>query len=127
MDSFKFMPEIANEIHRQFKLDHIGKFSPQFAITIGSISGFFNMRKQIYLFRDEKSKYIDVAKEDMEYYYKQIHSAEEILVVMDKELEDIMGDDKWPLEVRFFVAKQRVKHSFLYQGNNFLVSIIVKC
>lgn len=84
------------------------------------------MRKQIYLFKDEKSKYIDVAKEDMEYYYKQIQSAEEILVVMDKELEDIMADDKWPLEVRFFVAKQRVKHSFLYQGNSFLVSIIIE-
>ncbi len=28
LDSFKYMPEIANEIHRQFKLDHIGKFSP---------------------------------------------------------------------------------------------------
>ncbi len=82
------------------------------------------MRKQIFLFKNEKSKYIDASKEDMEYYLKQIQSAEDTLTVMDKELEEIIVDEKWPLEVRFFVAKQRIKHSFLYQGNNFLVSII---
>ncbi len=59
----------------------------------------------------------------MEYYYKQIEIAEVTLAVMDKELEEIMVDDKWPLEIRFFIARNRVKHSFLYQGNNFLVSI----
>jgi hypothetical protein len=48
--------------------------------------------------------------------------AEATLGVMDKELEEIMVDDKWPLEVRFFIARNRVKHSFLYQGNDFLVS-----
>jgi hypothetical protein len=70
----------------------------------------------------EKVRYIDVGKEDMEYYYKQIEMAEATLGVMDKELEEIMVDDKWPLEVRFFIARNRVKHSFLYQGNDFLVS-----
>ncbi len=84
------------------------------------------MRKQIFLFKNEKSKYIDASKEDMEYYLKQIQSAEDTLTVMDKELEEIIADEKWPLEVRFFVAKQRIKHSFLYQGNNFLVSIIIE-
>jgi hypothetical protein len=69
----------------------------------------------------EKVRYIDVGKEDMEYYYKQIEMAEATLGVMDKELEEIMVDDKWPLEVRFFIARNRVKHSFLYQGNDFLV------
>jgi hypothetical protein len=69
----------------------------------------------------EKVRYIDVGKEDMEYYYKQIEIAEATLGVMDKELEEIMVDDKWPLEVRFFIARNRVKHSFLYQGNDFLV------
>jgi hypothetical protein len=72
----------------------------------------------------EKVRYIDVGKEDMEYYYKQIEMAEATLGVMDNELEEIMVDDKWPLEVRFFIARNRVKHSFLYQGNDFLVSKI---
>ena len=72
----------------------------------------------------EKTKYIDASKEDMEYYYKQIEMAEVTLAIMDKELEEIMVDDKWPLEIRFFIARSRVKHSFLYQGNNFLVRII---
>ena len=70
----------------------------------------------------EKSRYIDSGKEDMEYYYKQIEIAEATLTIMDKELEEIMVDDKWPLEVRFFIGRNRVKHSFLYQGNDFLVS-----
>ena len=71
---------------------------------------------------NEKSRYIDAGKEDLDYYYKQIEIAEVTLAIMDKELEDIMVDDKWPLEVRFFIARNRVKHSFLYQGNDFLVS-----
>jgi hypothetical protein len=48
--NFKMMPEIAKEVYRQFKLDQIGRFSLQFAITRGAISGYFKMRKQIYLF-----------------------------------------------------------------------------
>jgi hypothetical protein len=71
---------------------------------------------------NEKIRYIDAGKEDLDYYYKQIEIAEVTLAIMDKELEDIMVDDKWPLEVRFFIARNRVKHSFLYQGNDFLVS-----
>jgi hypothetical protein len=70
----------------------------------------------------EKSRYIDAGKEDMEYYYKQIEIGEATLAIMDKELEEIIVDDKWPLEVRFFIGRNRVKHSFLYQGNDFLVS-----
>lgn len=50
--------------------------------------------------------------------------AEMTLTIMDKEIDDIMSDDKWPLEIRFFIARNRVKHSFLYQGNDFLVSKI---
>jgi len=57
----------------------------------------------------------------MEYYYKQIDAAEVTLNQMETELEAIMLEDKWPLEVRFFIGKYRVKHSFLYQGNNFMV------
>ena len=72
---------------------------------------------------NEKSRYIDAGKEDLDYYYKQIEIAEVTLAIMDKELEDIMVDEKWPLEVRFFIGRNRVKHSFLYQGNDFLVSI----
>jgi hypothetical protein len=59
LDNFKFMQEIAKEIYRQFKLDHIGQFSPQFAITKGAIAAFFNMKKQIFLFQNVKKKYID--------------------------------------------------------------------
>ena len=50
--NFKFMPEIAQEIYRQFKLDQIGRFSLQFSIIHGAISGFFKMKKQIYLVRN---------------------------------------------------------------------------
>ena len=52
------MYEIACEIYRQFKLDQISNSSPQFAITIGAIKGYYNMRKQIYRFvRSKKSKF----------------------------------------------------------------------
>jgi hypothetical protein len=82
------------------------------------------MKKQIHLFKAEKSRHIDPNKEDVEYYLRQIQTAEETLAVMEKELDEIMIDDKWPLEVRFFIARQKIKHSFLYQGNSFIVSII---
>ena len=59
LDCFKMLPEIAVEIYRQFKLDYIGKYSPQFSITMGSIAGYFKLRKQIYLFNKEKIKNIN--------------------------------------------------------------------
>lgn len=45
LDCFKLLPEIATEIYRQFRLDYIGKFSPQFAITKGAIAGYFKLKK----------------------------------------------------------------------------------
>lgn len=50
LDNLKYMHEIACEIYRQFKLDQISNSSPQFAITIGAIKGYYNMRKQIFRF-----------------------------------------------------------------------------
>jgi hypothetical protein len=62
------MPDIAKEVYRQFKLDHIGQFSPHFAITEGAIAAFFNIKKQIFLFRNEKSRYLNPLLEDMSFY-----------------------------------------------------------
>jgi hypothetical protein len=45
LDNFKYMPQIASEIYRQFRLDHIGRFSPHFAITKGALLGYFSLRK----------------------------------------------------------------------------------
>jgi len=45
LDNLPLMPKIATEIFRQFKLDQISNSSPQFAITIGAIKGYYNMRK----------------------------------------------------------------------------------
>lgn len=68
LDNLKAMPDIAKEIYRQFKLDHLGRFSAQFAITRGAIAGFFNMRKQIYIFEKEKQKLLDSRFEDVDAY-----------------------------------------------------------
>ena len=60
LDNLRYMYEIACEIYRQFKLDQISNSSPQFAITIGAIKGYYNMRKQIYRFeRTKKSKFAE--------------------------------------------------------------------
>lgn len=45
MDNILMMPEIAAEVYRQFKLDQISNSSPNFAITLGAIKAYFNMRK----------------------------------------------------------------------------------
>ena len=50
LDNLQCMHEIACEIYRQFKLDQISNSSPQFAVTIGAIKGYYNMRKQIFRF-----------------------------------------------------------------------------
>lgn len=69
LDCFKHINAIAHEIYRQFRLDYIGKFSPQFAITKGAIQGYFNMRKSIFLFRNKKLNNIDPIKEDLDWSY----------------------------------------------------------
>ena len=50
LDNLPRMHQIACEIYRQFKLDQISNSSPQFAVTIGAIKGYYNMRKQIFRF-----------------------------------------------------------------------------
>jgi hypothetical protein len=75
--NFKYMPEIAQEIYRQFKLDQIGRFSLQFSIIRGAISGYFKMKKQIYLLKNEKLNYLDPMQvQDKDYYDDQIYDTE---------------------------------------------------
>lgn len=62
LDNFKVLPQIATEINRQFNLDHIGKFSPQFAITKGAIKGYYNMLKQIFKFKNHKLPHLNHSK-----------------------------------------------------------------
>ena len=84
------------------------------------------MRKQIYLFETHKKKYVDLTQmdEELEFFDEQIKIAEqEIMTAMDRELESIMMNSSWPLEIRAHIASYRVKHCFLYQENSFLVSI----
>ena len=45
LDNINYIKRIATEIYRQFKLDQISNSSPQFAVTMGAIKGYFNMRK----------------------------------------------------------------------------------
>ena len=121
--NFKYMPEIAKEIYRQFKLDQIGRFSLQFAITRGAISGYFKIRKQIYLYRNEKAKLLDLnLAQDTEFYENQIAETESILNMMGKDLDKIMDDSYWPYEIRYFIDQLKIKHCFQYEGNPFLVS-----
>ena len=37
LDNIDMMEDIARKVYRQFNLDTVGKFSPQFAITKGAI------------------------------------------------------------------------------------------
>lgn len=62
LDNFSCMPEIAQEVQKHFNLDHTGKFSAQYAISKGAIKSHFNMRKQIYRYRQFKKPYLDPAK-----------------------------------------------------------------
>ena len=54
LDNLPRMHQIACEIYRQFKLDQISNSSPQFAVTVGAIKGYYNMRKQIFRFVNYK-------------------------------------------------------------------------
>lgn len=84
------------------------------------------MRKQIYLYKAEKLKMIDTlhAAQDIDYYNSQVEEAEKTLSMMGSDLEKIVDDPKWPYEIRAFITKYKVKHSFQYEGNTFLVSTI---
>lgn len=115
LDNFKYMPEIAYEVYRQFKMDHrIGRFSSQFSVTKGAIAAFFGMKKQIHLLTQEKRKYIDKNREDINFIYEHIQATEEIIAPMDKELEKIVTDCNWPYEIRFYIVDYRIKHCFFY-------------
>lgn len=124
LDNFKYMPDIAKEILRQFKLDHIGRFSPQFAVTKGAISAYFNIHKQIYIFNNMKRPLImEDMVEDLAYIDEQIKLTQDALIPMSAQIDNILtGVEKnWPLDLKFFIAYNRIKHCFLYQSNNFLV------
>ena len=82
------------------------------------------MRKQIYLFKSEKVKLIDpMQAQEIDYYNSQIEETEKTLNIMSTDLEKIVDDPKWPYEIRAFITKYKVKHSFQYEGNSFLVSM----
>lgn len=127
LDNFKYLPAIAQEVFRQFKLDNIGRrCSPQFSITKGAISAYFGIRKQLFIYNHIKREYIDeiIMREDLLFNERQAGQAEsQTLSLMETELQTMFNSPAWPLEVRFHIAALRVKHCFLYQGNPFLVSI----
>jgi len=82
------------------------------------------MKKQIHLFRNEKLKLIEPqASQDMEYFESQIAETEKVLNQMGRDLDKIVDDPNWPYEIRAFIVQLKIKHSFQYEGNNFLVSI----
>lgn len=62
LDHFECMPEIATEVERKFNLDNIGQYSPQYCISKGAIKCFFNIRKQIFRFKQFKKPYLDLQK-----------------------------------------------------------------
>lgn len=83
------------------------------------------MKKQIHLFRNEKLKLLDPqSSQDIEYFEGQIAETEKILNQMGRDLDKIMDDPNWPYEIREFIVLLKIKQSFQYEGNNFLVSII---
>ena len=52
LNNFARMPEIAEEVVRQFNLDHIGVFSCQYCVSKGAIKGHFNILKSIWRFQN---------------------------------------------------------------------------
>lgn len=90
MDNLQLMPQIAAEIHRQFKLDQISNASPHFAITIGAIKGFYNMRKQIFIFVNKKAPNLEESSEIAQIYKVQIAKTEEHLNLMYAEIMSLL-------------------------------------
>jgi hypothetical protein len=48
VDHVSLMPAISAEIFRQFKLDQISNSSPHFAVTLGAIKAYFNLKKTLF-------------------------------------------------------------------------------
>lgn len=57
----------------------------------------------------------------MNFYKQQTEKAEnETLKAFKRDLDALVFDHKWPLEVRVFVISHQIKHSFLYEEFTFL-------
>ena len=115
LSNFRSMSDIALELLRQFNLDHIGKFSPQYAVTKGAIKGYFNMRKQIFHFKQSLLPNLETRfNNEFNVFQEQIQEAEAALDRMGSALEGILHNQSWPLEVRVFIFDKKVKNLFMY-------------
>lgn len=90
-------------------------------MTLGAISAYYKQKKQIYIFFCDKLPLINDTLDDLSFYKHQIDVAEkETLSSFKRDLDSLIDDHKWPLEVRVQVLRLKIKHSFLYEDNTFL-------
>lgn len=87
----------------------------------GAITGYYNIRKQIYRYNQFKMPYLDLERGDKaknqhekEQDDERILQTERILDEMKEELESILNDQSWPMELRAFIFEKKVKNEFLY-------------
>ena len=88
----------------------------------GAISAFYSIRKSVFIFLRDKVDKIDPNMEDVNWYREQIaYTERETLNRMEKDLEHIYSDDSWPYEIRMHIVKCRIKESFEYMNQSFMV------
>lgn len=116
------MPEVSREVLKQFKLDQVGNFSPQFTIIKGAIKGYYNMRRQIYEYRQFKLPFMDPQKHqlDIEKYERLIQEASKNLDKLEVQLQKALKSKHWPLEIRAFIFEKNTKHVFRHSGEPLL-------
>lgn len=115
LSKYEAMKAIALELLRQFNLDHIGKFSPQYAVTKGAVKGYFNMRKQIFAFRQSILPNLETRfNNEFALFQDQIKDAELVLDRIGAALDSILANQSWPLEIRVFIFDKKVKNRFLF-------------
>jgi hypothetical protein len=119
LDNVMMMPVIAEEIYRQFKLDQISNSSPQFAITLGALRAYFNLRKQIFRFKAEKLSLLNQADFKVSSYKDCYELVENTLGKMKADIDKLLLDDQRPLHIRLFIFNLEVKHILKYKNKPF--------
>ena len=113
------MPVIAEEIYRQFKLDQISNSSPNFAITLGALRGYFNLKKQIFRFRTEKWSLLNHSDQKIATYENCYKLVEETMSKMKADIDKLLLDELKPLHIRLFIFNLEMKHMLKYKMKSF--------
>ena len=119
LDNVAMMPVIAEEIYRQFKLDQISNSSPNFAITLGALRGYFNLKKQVFRFRTEKWPLLNHSDSKIVAFDNFFKLVEETMSKMKSDIDKLLLDDLKPLHIRLFIFNLEVKHMLKYKMKSF--------